>query len=44
MSSLDDPGAVEIVIERLKYEISNLHAVDVKWEKLADDDNEGGIN
>jgi len=40
MSSLDDPGAVEIVIDRLKDEIKNLHAVDVKWSKLPDDDNE----
>jgi hypothetical protein len=40
VSSLDDPGAVEIVIERLRDEIKNLHAIDVKWKKLPDDDNE----
>lgn len=40
VSSLDDPGAVEIVIERLRDEIKNLHGVDTKWKKLSDDDNE----
>jgi hypothetical protein len=38
MSSLDDPGAVEKVIESLKIEMSYLHETEVQWKKLPDDD------
>jgi len=38
MSSIDDPGAVEKVIERLKDEIRYLHKTDVVWKKMPDDD------
>ena len=44
MSSLDDPGAVEKLIDRLKEEIMYMHAVDVKWTKLPEDDCEGEIH
>ena len=44
LQSLDDPGAVEIVVERLREEIKNLHAVDVRWSKFSDDDHEMDIN
>jgi hypothetical protein len=44
MSSIEDPGAVERVIDRLKDEIRNLHVVDTKWHKMADDDCESDIS
>jgi hypothetical protein len=43
MQSIDDPGAVERVVERIKEEIRYLHLLDVKWEKMVDDDCESDI-
>ncbi len=43
MQTIDDPQAVERVIERLKEEIRYLHDVDIKWTKMADDDSESEI-
>ena len=38
MSSLDDPEAVERIIERLKIEIIAATMENIKWVKAEDDD------
>jgi hypothetical protein len=43
MQSIDDPTAVERVVDRLKEEIRYLHETDVKWNKMPDDDSESEI-
>ena len=43
MQSIDDPTAVERVVDRLKEEIRYLHEVDLKWNKMSDDDSESEI-
>jgi hypothetical protein len=43
LQSIDDPTAVERVVDRLKEEIRYLHDVDTKWIKMPDDDSESDI-
>lgn len=42
-STIDDPGAVEMIIERLKFEIRMLKEENIQWTKAEDDDTETNI-
>lgn len=44
ISTLDDSGAVEKLVGRVKNELKNLHKTDLIWKKFEDDDIEGEID